>query len=180
MKDNKEVGKLVNKKIERFDLDQAYKLFENLDNKKGSGPEGACIAQHVQVPMDKVERAIEFWKPLYFSVTTEDRGLNGAEAYDLGDPKLHAKPDPVPYIAQCNLMALEGIRMMNAHWPTVANVAEMMFGSEREKEVADFWKKTFAPTLFQAQWAWTGVMAVLAGEPVATTELLERYKDQLP
>lgn len=180
MKKDNDVGKLGSLALNKLDLEQAYRLFDSLDSKRGTHPEESCIAQHVAVPMDKVDSAINFWKPLYFNVTTEGRLLSGIETYELGDPKHRVHPDKAPYIAQCNLMALEAIKMMGDHWPTVEDPQDFVFGSEREKEVAKFWKDTFAPTLFQTQWAWTGVMAVLAGEPMATRELLYDYKDQLP
>jgi len=140
----------------------------------------SVIAQRVIVPMDKVERAIQFWKPIYFSATKEGRLLNGIEAYELGDPKITPKPDKGPFIAMCNLMALECLKMMGDHWPTVDDAKLLAFGTEREREVADFWHQQFAPTAFQADWAWKGCMAVLAGEPHSTSELLVSFRDQLP
>jgi hypothetical protein len=137
------------------------------------------ISQRVHVQPEKIERAISFWKPRYFDYIVEGRHLNGVEAYVLGDPSKTEHPNPVPYIAMCNLMALEALRMMGNQLPTVENPELMMLGSEREREISDFWKKCFAPTLFQVQWAWSAAMAVMAGEPGATAEILENYAHQI-
>ncbi len=150
------------------------KLDEALDSKEG------VISQRVVIPLAKIEQALLFWKPIYLSVTIDGRHLNGIEAYNLGDPTKTDQPNQGPCIALCNLMALEAIRMMGDTMPTVEDPQSMVFGTEREQQIADFWKGTFAPTLFQAQWAWAAALAVMAGEPAATAELLETYTEQLP
>lgn len=178
MSDPKEIGKLKNKAVQKANLDTALHFFDDIDKKRELN---SIISQKVQIPMDKVNTAIAFWKPLYFSVVTEGRLLNAAEAYDLGDEKVHGiKANKVPYIAMCNLMALEAMKIMGDTWPTVEDPDDMLYGTEREREVAKFWKATFAPSAFQTQWAWSGVMSVMAGNPTATQEFLDNYKEQLP
>ena len=134
----------------------------------------------VKLDMAKIDSAVTFWKPHYLEYTTDGRHLNGIEAYLLGDPKNNEVPNPIPYIAMCNLMALEGMRRMNEQTPTTCNVHKLPFGSPREKELADFWKKSFAPTKFQSEWAWSGVLSVMIGEPNATHDLIEQPFLQLP
>jgi hypothetical protein len=79
-----------------------------------------------------------------------------------------------------NLMALEAIKIMGEQMPTAEKAALLAFASDREKEIAVFWKDMFAPTEFQAQWAWQAVLAVLVGNPAAQNEILVNYKEQLP
>lgn len=140
----------------------------------------SIISQRVAVPLAKIDAAVAFWKPIYFSATIDGRHLNGVEAYNLGDPAKSDHPDQGPCIALMNLMALEALRIMGDEWPTVEDPQTMVFGIEREQKIADFWKQTFAPTLFQAQWAWAAALAVMAGAPGATAEILDNYADQLP
>lgn len=142
--------------------------------------EKRAIASKVRIPPDRIEAAIQFWKPVYFSVTKEGRFLNGVEAYELGDESKAEHPDKGPYVAMCNLMALEAMKMMGDHWPTVVDAQLMAFATDREKEVAEFWKQTFAPTTFQAEWAWKACLSVMAGAPQATKEMLEDFRVQLP
>ena len=77
-------------------------------------------------------------------------------------------------------MALEAITMMGNNIPTSAHATLLAYATEREKEVAGFWKDNFAPTEFQVEWAWAAALAVMAGDPSATAELLDNYRDQLP
>ena len=162
-------------------FEEAADIADNMSRREGHSPETSCISQRVGVPMDRVDGAISFWKALYFAETVQGRLLSGIEAYELGDEKIHhSRANKTPYIAMCNLMALEAIKMMGDAWPTMETAENLMFGSEREQDIADFWKQTFAPTSFQANWAWAAVMAVLAGEPSSTSELLYQYREQLP
>ena len=142
----------------------------------------AAIHRRVYVEPDKVDAAISFWKKVYFETTIEGRFLNGIEAYELGDEKKTpgAKCDKGPYIAMCNLMALEAIKMMSDQMPTAEDANMLAFASDREKEISVFWKQVFAPTAFQAEWAWKAVLAVLVGNPAAKSEILVNYRDQLP
>ena len=140
----------------------------------------SVIAQKVDVSSGKIDLAMAFWKPVLFGTLKEGRQLNGIEAYELGDDKNNVNPDKGPYIAMCNIMALEALRIMGDHHPTVTDAKMMAFATDREKEVCDFWHQSFAPTAFQAEWAWKAVLAVLAGDPIATRELLDSYRDQLP
>lgn len=138
-------------------------------------------ANRKPVDMGKVETAIAFWKNVYFSVLVDEkRLLNGIEAYELGDPAKHEKPNPAPYIAMCNLMALEGLRKLGQENPSTTNPHRMLFGSDREQEIAGFWKNSFAPTLFQCEWAWSAILGLIGGNPVAIREMLTNYKEQLP
>lgn len=180
MKDAKEVGKLNNLKVGQPALDEAADIMEQLALKDEQGPTAAVIANKVRIPQDRLDKAVAFWKPIYFSVTAEGRLLNGVEAFDLGNEKHQVHPEKGPYIAMCNLMALSALKMMGESWPTMEDAANLSAGTERERDIADFWKKTYAPTIFQARWAWTAVMAIMAGEPTATQELLYKYQDQLP
>lgn len=134
----------------------------------------------IQLSEESIERAVRFWKPVYHSVKKNGRCLNGIEAYELGDPKKTSKPDKAPYIAMCNIMALEALRRMGSQNPTTTIVKNLQNASEREREIADYWKKNFHPTVFQAEWAWRAVISVMVGEPYATRDLLERYQEQLP
>ncbi len=180
--DPKDVGKLSRLKPSNPNIIDVGEAIVNIDEHKGDKPLEAIIPQRMHIQSEHIERATQFWKPLYFNIRSEGRLLNGIEAYELGDDKIRAgkQPDKIPYIAMSNLMALEALRLLGDTWPTVEAPEELMFGTDREKLVADFWKDTFAPTAFQANWAWSGVLAVLAGEPGATRELLYAYKEQLP
>lgn len=180
MKEAKELGKLNHHKVDQPSFEEAAEIMDHLDRKKSDGPENSVIGQRARIPNDKVEAAVSFWKPIYFSVTAEGRLLNGVEAYDLGNAEHQVHPDKAIYIAMCNLMALTALRMMGDSWPTMEDAADLAAGTERERDIAGFWKNTYAPTLFQARWAWSAVMAVLAGDPTATKELIYNYKDQLP
>jgi hypothetical protein len=174
-------NKVNNLKVSQPSFAQAADYLEELERKRGSGPDGSCISQRVRLEGRKIDEAVSFWKPIYLSYTVEGRLLNGIEAYDLGDDKLqNGKADKAPYIAMCNLMALEAIRMMGDNWPTIEDAEQLSAGTDKERDVADFWKKTFSPTMFQVKWAWAAAMAVLAGNPGAIRELLYQYKDQLP
>lgn len=174
--------KLTHLKQSRPGMADAADYLEEMERKKAAGPDGSAISQRVRVEGRKMDEAVAFWKKIYLSYTVEGRLLNGIEAYDLGDPKVQGKydADQACYIAMCNLMALEALRMMGDSWPTVEHAEELAAGSERERDLADFWKKTFGPTVFQCQWAWSAAMAVMAGSPAATQELLYQYKEQLP
>ena len=174
-----EVGKLNRLKPTNPNIIDVGQALVSIDDKKGYVPFDSSIAQRVAVPMDRVEQAITFWKPLYVNVKSEGRLLNGIEAFELGkDDRVH--PEKTPYIAMCNLMALEALKIMGDAWPTVESPESLMHGGEREKLVADYWKKTFAPTIHQASWAWSAVMAVMAGNPPATSEILYKFREQLP
>jgi hypothetical protein len=159
--------------------DDVAKILENIQRQKDSETR-KVIAQRVPTPWDKVDRAIQFWKKVYFSEQKDGRCLNGIEAYELGDPKITAKPNKAPFIAQCNLMALEALKIMGDHWPTTEDAALLAFATDQEREVADFWHVQFAPLAFQAEWAWKACLAVMAGEPLSTKDLLDSYQDQLP
>jgi len=164
------------------DIEKMAEIFAAVIQAQNSKAGRAVIAQKIDVSRRKVEDATRFWKRIYFSATIEDRHLNGIEAYELGDPKKTpgVKCDKGPYIAMCNLMALEAITMMGANMPTSAHATLLAYATEREKEVADFWKRNFAPTEFQVEWAWSAALAVMAGDPSATAELLDNYREQLP
>jgi hypothetical protein len=154
-------------------------IFEQFAKERSKDRE-PVVATRIHIPDDKVDLAITFWKPKYFDYLVDGRHLNGIEAYDLGDPKKTERPNQVPYIAMCNLMALEAVRKMGDQSPTTEDADLLIFGTEREREIADFWKQTFAPTLFQSQWAWKGALAIMAGSKIAFSEFLENYRDQLP
>lgn len=178
-----DVKKVNSLKVSQPSMAEAADYLEELERKRDSGPDGSCIGQRIRLPGDKIDAAVSFWKPIYLSYTVDKRLLNGIEAYDLGDDKLQGgkgKGDPGPYIAMCNLMALEAIRMMGDSWPTIEDAEQLSAGTEKEREIADFWKKTFSPTVFQVKWAWTSAMSVMAGNPAAIKELLYQYRDQLP
>lgn len=160
-------------------IDQIGQTFEDMHFAKEREVEG-IISQRVHVPPDKIELALAFWKPLYLDTTIEGRHLNGVEAHDMGNETKYETPNKVPFIAMCNIMALEALLRMGDDMPTVEHPTNMVFGTQREIEIADFWKRTFAPILLQAEWAWCAALAVMAGDPVATSELLENFKDQLP
>ena len=163
-------------------IEKMAEVFAAVIQAKASQEGKAAIAQKVEVSRRKVESAISFWKPIYFNRTIDGRLLNGIEAYELGDPAKTpgTKCDKAPYIAMCNLMALEAIIMMGENMPTSAHATLLAYATEREKEIAGFWKKTFAPTEFQVEWAWSAALSVMAGEPHATAELLDNYREQLP
>lgn len=154
-------------------------ILENIHKQKDAELR-RVIVQRVHIPASKLERPIEFWKNIYISTKKEGRFLNGIEAYELGDPKITPDPNKGPYIAMCNLMALEAIRMMGDDWPTIEDAKYLALGTDREVEIASFWHDVFAPTGFQSEWAWKAAMAVMAGEPFSTKELLVNYQDQLP
>ena len=164
--------------VQAGSMAEAAEILQKFDEQK-QAEELRVIPERVHVPLEKVERAIQFWRPIYFSMTKEGRCLNGVEAFELGDEKLNNKSI---YIAMCNLMALEAIKRMGDDWPSVHadNVHGLALGTDREKEIADFWHKTFAPTLTQSGWAWAACLAVLRGAPAATAEMLENYREQLP
>lgn len=161
-------------------LDEAVADFEMVQKAKDEEPEHGALYRRVSVPLDKVEKALSFWKPIYFNITKEGRLLNGIEAYELGDPAITSQPNPAPYIAMCNMMALEALRRMGDHNPTQEDARLLAHGTQREKDIAAFWKETFHPTAFQAEWAWKAVMAVMSGAPAAVAEILDKYMDQLP
>lgn len=158
------------------------RLYEMIEQRMKSDEGHAVIEKRISVHARKVEQALAFWKPVYFSHSREGRLLNGIEAYELGDEKktVDSKCDKAPYIAMCNLMALEAIKMMGEQMPTAEKGILLSYASDREKEISAFWKEMFAPTEFQAEWAWKAVLAVLAGNPAASTELLDNYRQQLP
>lgn len=158
------------------------RLYEVILQRVRSNRKMGAIHRRVHIEMGKVDSAIAFWKNIYFAHTVEGRFMNGIEAYELGDPKKTpgVKCDKAPYIAMCNLMALEAIRMMSDEMPTAEEAHLLAFASDKEKEIAVFWKQVFAPTEFQAQWAWKAVLAVLVGNPAAKAEILDNYRDQLP
>jgi len=161
------------------DMERLYEvILQRVRSNKGM----AAIHRRVYVEPEKVDRAIAFWKKFYFENLVEGRFMNGIEAYELGDPKKTpgVKCDKAPYIAMCNLMALEAIKMMGDQMPTAEEAHLLAFASDREKEIAVFWKQMFAPTEFQAQWAWKAVLAVLVGNPGAKSEILDNYQEQLP
>lgn len=158
------------------------RLYEMIEQKMKSEDGHAVIDKRVSIHARKIEQALSFWKPVYFSHANEGRLLNGIEAYELGDEKktVDSKCDKAPYIAMCNLMALEALRMMGNQMPTAEKGILLAYASEREMAISKFWKEMFAPTEFQAEWAWKAVLAVLAGNPGAAEELLENYRRQLP
>lgn len=165
---------------EGMDIDKVLEIYAAVQQKRATMKEEPAIARLDPPSMSKVEEAIAFWKPIYFDRLVDGRHLNGIEAYELGDPKKTTKPDKAPYIAMCNLMALEAIRRMGSQMPTATEAVLLAYASEREQEIADFWKNTFHPTEFQAEWAWKACLAVLVGDDLAQTELLVDYKKQLP
>ncbi len=176
-----DVGKLNILKPNKLGMMDVGEAIVDIDNRKGEVPIESIINQRVSISSAAVDNAIVFWKPLYFTVTSEGRHLNGIEAYELGDDKLRVHPDKTPYIAMSNLMVLEALKLMGDTYPTVEAPEEMMYGTEREKLICQFWKDTFAPTAFQANWAWAAVLAVLSGNPEsATREILYNYREQLP
>lgn len=180
-KERERIAKITagNLEVNQRDLEESLDEFE-WQQKAAEKPQHGVLFCRVHVDQAKVDKAIAFWKPLYFNLTKEGRHLNGIEAYALGDEKVTARSDKAPYIAMCNLMALEALRRMGDHNPTQEDPTLLAHGTERERDIADFWKKTFAPTECQVRWAWQGAMAVMAGEPNATDEILEHYQDQLP
>lgn len=179
MKDAKEVGPLTNLKLNKEGLADAADLMAELE-RRDAIETGAVIAQRVHLPGERIEAATAFWKKIYYSITAEGRTLNGVEAYDLGDDKMQDHPEKVIYIAMCNLMAIDAIRIMGDTWPTIDDAMYLFKGTERERDLADFWKKNYAPTLFQAKWAWAAALGVMAGNPAAMNEILYNFKLQLP
>lgn len=159
-----------------------FELLRAIQQAKKSTDGEAALSRREHIPPDKIEEAISFWKPIYFSRTIEGRHLNGIEAYELGDPSKTngGEVERGPYIAMCNLMALEAIRMLGDNMPTAEDPNLFAFATENEREIADFWKKNFAPTKFQAEWAWHAALAVLSGSEIAYDEMLVNYKEQLP
>jgi hypothetical protein len=158
------------------------RLYDAIQQRIASARGEAVLDNLAQVSRKDVEAAISFWKPIYFSVSVEGRLMNGIEAYELGDPDKTkgTKCNKAPYIAMCNLMALEGLLMIGEQMPTAEEGVLLCYASDREKEIAEFWKETFAPTEFQVQWAWKAVLGVKAGNKIAIAEILQNYKDQLP
>lgn len=177
--DAKEYGKLNRLKLDTPGLLDVGKAIVDIEEFAGKKPENTIIAKRVHVPIGKIELAVSYWKPVYFSAKTEGRLLNGAEATELGNPKLHNPPNPNILIAMCNLMALEALKRMGEFMPTVEDAEHLYKGIDREREIADFWKKTFAPTAFMAEWAWKAALAVMAGAPGASREILDDYREQL-
>jgi hypothetical protein len=167
---------------ERPDIEKLAEVYAAVIQAKASKEGKTVLSQQVSVNRRKVDTATAFWKPRYFDIHVDGRHLNGIEAYELGDPEKTpaAKVNPSVYIAMCNLMALEAITMMGANMPTSAQATLLAYATEREKEIAGFWKDNFAPTEFQVEWAWAAALAVMAGDPSATAELLDNYRDQLP
>jgi len=157
------------------------RLWEIIEQRKASANGDAALTNKALIPRSKVEKALSFWKPAYFSIMREGRHLNGIEAYELGDPTktMGVKCNKGPYIAMCNIMALEGLLMMGEQMPTAEEGLLLAYASEREQEIATFWKETFAPTEFQAQWAWKAILGVIAGNSIAISEMLENYQDQV-
>lgn len=157
-------------------------LIRAIEQRRKTLKEIPAIARRAPVSIKGVEKAIAFWKKVYFANTVEGRLLNGIEAYELGDPKKTPATmvDKAPYIAMCNLMALEAIRRMGESMPTSEDAVTLAFATEREKEISKFWKENFAPTSFQVEWAWKAALSVMAGEPHSTKEMLEDFKHQLP
>lgn len=172
---------LVPDKVGGLDFGDLERLYEVVMQRARSNKGVAAIEKRVYVQPQKVDAAIAFWKPIYFNTTIDGRLINGIEAFELGDPVKtpSVKCDKGPYIAMCNLMALEAIKIMGEQMPTAEKAVLLAFASDREKEIAVFWKEMFAPTEFQAQWAWAAVLAVLVGNPGAASELLDKYREQL-
>jgi hypothetical protein len=166
-------------KIDPQTPDDIVRILENIQREKDSETK-KIIAQRVPLDLARIERAIEFWKNVYFSEKKDGRFLNGIEAYELGDRKITPVPNQAVFIAMSNLMALEALKMMGNHWPTTPDAQMLAFATEQEKEVADFWHKQFAPLAFQAEWAWKACLSVMAGEPHSTNDLLVQFRDQLP
>jgi len=164
-----------------FDPDEIARVLMVIMQQKQSKEGIAAIAQKVTIPTRKIELAISFWKPYFFDVLIEGRHYNGIEAYELGDPDKTpaAQVNQSVYIAMCNLMALEAMKMMGENMPTSTEAVLLAYATEREKEIAKFWKDNFAPTMFQVEWAWKSALAVMAGDPLATKEMLDDYREQL-
>lgn len=179
-----QAGKSIRPDKESKGIDPAamQRLYEMIEQRMKSDERIAVLDKRVSIHSRKIDAALSFWKPLYFSHSREGRLLNGIEAYELGDErKTHgSKCNKTPYIAMCNLMALEALKRMGDQMPTAEKGVLLGYASDREKHIAEFWKLTFAPTEFQAEWAWKSVLAVLAGNPAAMSELLENYRLQLP
>ena len=164
-----------------FDPDEIARVLMVILQQKQSKEGVSAIASKVHIPISKIEQAINFWKPYYFDVVVEGRHLNGIEAYELGDPEKTpaAQVNQSVYIAMCNLMALEALRMMGDNTPTSTEAVLLAYATDREKEIAGFWKDNFAPTKFQVEWAWKAALAVMAGDPLATKDMIDNYRDQL-
>ena len=108
--------------------------------------------------------------------------MNGIEAHEMGNPKRHDDPlqaNHVPFIAMCNLMALEAVKMLGEQNPTTTNCHKLANGSDREKEISDFWKKTFQPIALQAEWAWSAVLALISGSEDAWDQIINNHHEQL-
>jgi hypothetical protein len=122
------------------DIEKMAEIFAAVIQAQNSKAGKAVLAQKVSVPMRKVESALSFWKPIYFNAAVEGRHLNGIEAYELGDPKKTpgVKCDKGPYIAMCNLMALEAIMMMGENMPTSAQATLLAYATDREKEIDNY------------------------------------------
>ena len=179
-----QVGKSMRPKTASKGIDPIamQRLYDMVEQRMKSDDGYAAIEKRVTIQSRKVDAAISFWKPIYFGYSVEGRLLNGIEAFDLGDHKKTpgSECDKGPYIAMCNLMALEAIRMMGDATPTAESGLMLAYASDREKAISQFWKETFSPTEFQALWAWRAVLGVLAGNPGAANELLDNYRVQLP
>jgi hypothetical protein len=158
------------------------RMYDAIQQRMASAKGEAILTNRASVNRQKVDSALSFWKPVYFGVSVEDRLMNGIEAYELGDPEKTKgiKCNKGPYIAMCNIMALEAILMMGEQMPTAEEGVLLAYASDREKDVCKFWKEVFAPTEFQVQWAWKAALGVMSGNKIAISELLEVYQDQLP
>jgi hypothetical protein len=165
-----------------------FESWQEIQEGKEAEYDDGAIAQRVHIPVKLIEAAVLFWKNIYLETTVEDGGmerhLNGKEAYKLGTEEgareMGMRQDQAPYIGMCNLMALEAMRMMGDQMPTTIDSANLAFADEREREICEFWHETFAPTAFQAEWAWKAALSVMAGEPHSTEEMLGNFKAQLP
>jgi hypothetical protein len=138
--------------------------------------------RRVRVPMGKIDQLISFWKDKYFRFTIEGRHMNGLEVEQLANPKTFEDPreaNYVPYVAMCNLMLLEALRLLGEDNPSTTNCHKLAFGSEKEMAIADLWKKNFQPLAFQAEWAWAGALAILVGEPQSWSDIIDNYHEQL-
>jgi hypothetical protein len=176
-----EIGKSQKPSTTGVNPSSMQRLYEIVQQSLKSYDGEAAISRLNTVQGKKIDLALSFWKQIYFQYSIEKRLLNGIEAYEMGDDKNpDAKCDKAPYIAMCNLMVLEALKMMGDQMPTTEKATLLPFSSEREKEISSFWKETFAPTEFQAEWAWKAVLAILAGDPVASSEVLENFREQLP
>lgn len=165
--------------MKKPDMGELIGMVESMMAKREQEKKPVIESRYI-VPTEKIDLAITFWKPRYFDYMVDGRHLNGIEAFDLGNEKKNPKPNKVPFIAMCNLMALEALKIMGDESPTEEHADLLALGSGKERVVAAFWKEMFAPTMFQAEWAWSAALAVMAGSPVAMSELLDNYIEQLP